>query len=187
MKKIGIVGGTFDPIHIGHILLGEWAYEQYSLDEVWFMPAGMPYFKKDKKVTPAKERLENVRAAVSSFSYMKVCDLEVMREGRTYTYETVEELNRLYPDNRFCFIFGEDCLDTLETWREPGRILAGCEIIAATRGSASDPEKMKEKASALCEKLGGVIHIMEFPALDISSTMIRERIAKGLSVKYLVP
>ena len=187
MKKIGIVGGTFDPIHIGHVLLGEWAYEQYALDEVWFMPAGMPYFKKDKKITPAQERLETVRRAISSFSYMKVCDLEVKREGSTYTYETVEELNRLYPDNRFCFIFGEDCLNTIETWKEPERILAGCELIAATRGSSSDPEKMKQKASELCEKLGGVIHVMEFPALDISSTMIRERIAKGLSVKFLVP
>ena len=187
MKKIGIVGGTFDPIHIGHMLLGEWAYEQYSLDEVWFMPAGMPYFKEGKKVSPAEERLESVRRAVSSFSYMKVCDLEVKRGGRTYTYETVEELNRLYPDDRFFFIFGEDCLNALEYWKEPERILAGCEIIAATRGSSSDPEKMKEKASVLCEKLGGIIHVMDFPAIDISSTMIRERISKGLSVKYLVP
>ena len=98
-----------------------------------------------------------------------------------------EELNRLYPDDRFFFIFGEDCLNALEYWKEPERILAGCEIIAATRGASSDPEKMKEKASVLCEKLGGIIHVMDFPAIDISSTMIRERISKGLSVKYLVP
>ncbi len=187
MRKIGVVGGTFDPIHIGHMLLGEWAYEKYALDEVWFLPAGMPYFKRDRDVTPAEERLAGVEKAVGEFPYMKVCDLEVKREGRTYTYETVEELNRLYPDDRFFFIFGEDCLDTLESWREPERILAGAQIIAATRGAASDPEKMKEKASALMAKLGGVIEVMEFPAIDISSTMIRKRMAKGLSVRYLVP
>ena len=185
--KIGLIGGTFDPIHVGHLLLGEWAREHFALDEIWFLPAGMPYFKEDKKVSSRLDRWAMTRRAVADMPGAKACDIELMREGRTYTYETVEELCAAYPDDEFTFVFGADCLDQLDTWRYPERILAGCRIVAATRGASSDVEEMRRKAAALTAKFGGKIEVMEFPALEISSTMLRERAAKGLPLKYLVP
>ena len=187
MRKIGILGGTFDPIHIGHLLLGQWAKEVFALDELWFLPAGSPYFKEGNGVTTAKERMEMTELAVAAREGMKVCDLEVKREGRTYTYETVEELNRSYPEDKFYFIFGEDCLDSFGTWREPERILKGCEIIAATRRSVSDLRTLWRKADDLMRCFGGTINILEFPAIEISSTMIRERVKEGKPIRDLVP
>ena len=185
--KIGLIGGTFDPIHVGHLLLGEWTREVFALDEIWFLPAGMPYFKEGKKVSSRADRYAMTRRAAAELPGAKTCDIELKREGRTYTYETVEELKAAYPDDEFTFVFGADCLDQLETWRFPERILAGCRIVAATRGASSDIEEMRKKAAVLSEKFGGRIEVMEFPALEISSTMLRDRASKGLPLQYLVP
>ncbi|MBR1477246.1 MAG: nicotinate-nucleotide adenylyltransferase [Lachnospiraceae bacterium] len=187
MRKIGLLGGTFDPIHIGHILLGRWAQESFSLDEVWFIPAGVPYMKAFGKVTSPMLRLQMTELAIIEEQNMKVCDIELDRKRQTYTYETLELLREKFPKDEFFFIFGEDCLNNLKIWKNPERILSNCEIIAATRGFASDIENMRDKAGELTAEFGGRIHIMEFPALDISSTLIRERVNKGLSIKHLVP
>ena len=185
--KIGIVGGTFDPIHIGHLLLGSFAREQLGLDRIWFMPAGMPYFKEGKKVSSRKDRLAMTRLAVKGIEEADVCDIELKREGRTYTFETVEELNRTYPDDEFFFIFGADCLDQIQTWRFPERILAGCTLVAAARGKSSERKSLEAKAEALMKQFGGRILVMDFPVIELSSTMIRERAAAGLSLRFLVP
>lgn len=187
MKKIGVLGGTFDPIHIGHLLLGQWAKEEYGLDEVWFLPAGAPYFKEGKNITSAEERLKLTEIALKNREGMRVCDAEVKRGGRTYTYETIAELNGRYPEDRFYFIFGEDCLDTLATWREPEKILSGCELIAATRGSVSNIRTLWQKADDLMRRFGGTIHVLEFPAVEISSTLIRNRIREGKPIRDMVP
>ena len=144
--KIGLVGGTFDPIHKGHVLLGQTAREQFALDEIWFLPAGQPYFKEGKSISSRLARLAMTRRAVAPLPWARVCDMELKREGRTYTFETVEELNAAYPAHEFSFIFGADCLDQLENWKEPRRILAGAEIIAAGRGRGADYAAMEEKA-----------------------------------------
>ncbi len=185
--KTGLLGGTFDPIHIGHLLLGEWALERFGLDEIWFLPAGMPYFKEGKKVSGRALRLAMTKAAVKDLPWAKVCDIELVRSGRTYTWETVAELKEKYPDNEFYFIFGADCLDQLESWLYPERILAGCTVIAASRGLDNDIPVMEAKAAELMKKLGGRILVMDFPAIELSSTLIRERAAAGLSLRYLVP
>ncbi len=185
--KIGLIGGTFDPIHVGHLLLGEWTREQFGLDEIWFLPAGMPYFKEGKKVSSRLDRLAMTKRAVMGIPAAKVSSVELEREGRTYTYETVEALKRLYPEDEFTFVFGADCLDQLDGWRFPDRILAGCRIVAATRGAASDLTLMREKAQQLSARFGGEIKVMEFPALEISSTLIRQRFEKGLSNRFLIP
>jgi len=187
MKKIGILGGTFDPIHVGHLLLGQWAKEKMELDEIWFLPAGSPYFKEGSGVTPSEARLAMTKLAVAGREGMKVCDIELKREGRTYTCDTVEELNETFPEDRFFFIFGEDCLDSFGTWREPEKILKGCEIIAATRGSGSEFRELWRKADDLMRRFHGQIHILDFPAIEISSTLIRERIGEGKPVRDLVP
>ncbi len=185
--KIGLVGGTFDPIHVGHLLLGEWAAETFGLDEVWFLPAGMPYFKEGTKVSSREDRLAMTKLAAETLPGARVCDMELRREGRTYTWETVQELNEAYPDDAFFFIFGEDCLNQLETWRYPERILSGCTLVAAMRGGGSDKAALEDKAAELTARFGGRILVMEFPQLEISSTMIRQRAAEGKPLRYLVP
>lgn len=219
MAKIGLLGGTFDPIHIGHLLLGQWAQEEFGLEEVWFMPAGNPYFKEGRKIASEADRLSMTELAVSGNKTWRVCDAEIGRGGDTYTFETVDLLNREYPQHDFYFIFGADCLDSLHHWRYPERILSGCRIIAAARGAAKtisggvpaaedisltsgqagsvsdamadekDPRltEMFEKARNLMEQFGGEISVMNFPALEISSTMIRERIREGKDIRYLIP
>ncbi len=186
-KKIGLAGGTFDPIHIGHVLMGQWAREAYGLDEVWFLPTGTSYFMGKKQTNDGAVRLKMTELALKGVEGMEACDLEIRREGKTYTWETVSELNTLYPDTEFYFIFGEDCLFSLEKWVHPERILGGCDIIACTRGDGCSREELEERARWLMEKLGGKIHVMDFPALDISSTMIRGRVAEGKSIHLLVP
>jgi nicotinate-nucleotide adenylyltransferase len=185
--KIGLVGGTFDPIHRGHVLLGVYARQQFDLDEIWFLPAGMPYFKEGKKVSSAADRLAMTRRALDGLDWARVCDMELRREGRTYTCETVEELNAAFPQHEFSFIFGADCLDQLDSWRAPERILAGARIIAASRGSGADHEAMERKAAALMEHFGGEICVMPFLELDVSSTLVRERMRNGQDVSDLLP
>ena len=195
--KIGLVGGTFDPIHKGHVLLGQMAREQFALDEIWFLPAGQPYFKEGKSISSRLARLAMTRRAVAPLPWARVCDMELKREGRTYTFETVEELNAAYPAHEFSFIFGADCLDQLENWKEPRRILAGAEIIAAGRGRGADYAAMEEKAAALMQCFGGRIRILKMhqetrPAgavsvLDLSSTQVRERVATGLPIEGMLP
>ncbi len=195
--KIGLVGGTFDPIHKGHVLLGQTAREQFALDEIWFLPAGQPYFKEGKNISSRLARLAMTRRAVAPLPWARVCDMELKREGRTYTFETVEELKAAYPAHEFSFIFGADCLDQLENWKEPRRILAGAEIIAAGRGRGADYAAVEEKAAALMQRLGGRIRILKMhqetrPAgavsvLDLSSTQVRERVAAGLPIEGMLP
>ena len=186
MRKTGLLGGTFDPIHIGHILLGQWAREAFGLDEVWFMPAGAPYQKDLNGVLPPEARLEMTRLALEGLDGMDVCDLELRRQGSTYTWETMAQLRALYPDRAFYYIIGADCLEGLATWRHPERILSCCDLIAAARGGA-DTEAMDALARRLEAQLGGHIHVMDFPNVDISSTMIRNRVSRGLSIRFLVP
>lgn len=186
MKKIGIMGGTFNPIHIGHLLLAQTALERVGLDEVWFIPTGCSYMKSDINIVSARNRFEMVCEAVMDDPKMKCLDIEVKRSGYTYTYETLEELHELYPEFQFYFIFGSDCLFKIENWKCPEKIFGNCSIIAAVRGGASIHE-MNGKIHFLHEKYGADICLLPFMNLEISSTMIRERIAKGLSVRYLVP
>ena len=187
MSRIGLVGGTFDPIHNGHILLGRRAAEEFSLDEVWYLPAGDPYFKAGQGVTGAEERLYMTELALLDEPNMRSCDIELKRTGETYTWETVALLNAAYPENEFFFILGADCLGELDRWRYPERILAGCAIIAATRGNVHDPEKLRTQASELTSRYGGSIYITESPVPEVSSTGIRRRAARGGDIRSLVP
>lgn len=186
MRKIGIMGGTFDPIHVGHLMLAEWAADAVKLDQVWFIPTGQSYMKSDRKILPGQERLYMTELAVAGNSRLKCLDLEIRRTGYTYSYETMEQLKAQYPDDKFYFIEGADCLFTMENWKCPERLLASCTILAAARGSASI-EQLDQKRTELLEKYGGEILLIPFMQLDISSTDIRERLREGRSVRYMVP
>ena len=186
MKKIGIMGGTFNPIHVGHLLLAEWAKDAEGLDEIWFIPTGCSYMKSNQDIVIPTERFQMTKLAVSGNESMKVLDIEIKRKGYTYTYETLEELKEQYPECHFYFIFGADCLFSIENWKHPERIFANCSIIAAVRGDATR-EEMKTKILDLQEKFQADIRLLPFLQLEISSTSIRERLKTGQSVRYLVP
>lgn len=189
MSRIGIMGGTFNPIHIGHLMLAECAREELSLDEVWFVPTGYSYMKEvqlktEKGMPLPEERLKMTELAVEDTAYFRCLDIEVKREGNTYSFETLEELKRSNPGHTFFFIFGADCLYTIENWREPGRIFDACEIAAAVRGDAS-VGAMEEKAAQLYADYGARITLLPFRNLEISSTEIRERVKTGKSIHYM--
>lgn len=186
MSKIGVVGGTFDPIHVGHLMLAEWAADAAGLEQVWFIPTGQSYMKADRSIQPGHERLHMVRLAVEGNDRLKCLDLEIERGGYTYSYETVEELHELYPEHQFYFIEGADCLFTMENWKCPERLLAGCTILAAVRGDVS-LQRLEEKRTELLARFGGEILLMPFLQMSISSTEIRRRLSYGESVRYMVP
>lgn len=186
MKKIGLMGGTFNPIHVGHLILAQRALEEVLLDEIWMIPTGCSYMKRNLEVLSGEERFAMVSLAIRDQSHMKCLDIEIKREGATYSYETLEQLRELYPDYEFYFIFGADCLFTIENWKYPEKIFSNCNVIAAVRGDASLDE-MEQKKQALEDKFNACIRLLPFPNLEISSTDLRERIRLGKSVKYLIP
>lgn len=185
-KQIGILGGTFNPIHIGHLILAEWVLDALSLDEVWFIPTGCSYLKDSAEVLPGEERLRMTELAVTEHPFFRSIDLEVKREGYTYSYETLEQLKQLYPGNSFFFIVGADCLFSIESWRNPQRIFDACTLVAAVREEISLAD-MGKKKKELEQKFEAEIILVPFVSMSVSSTEIRRRIRKGLSVRYLVP
>lgn len=186
MRKIGIMGGTFNPVHMGHLLLAEWAMDAAELEEVWFIPAGAPYKKSGLKILPGRERLRMTELAVADNPRFRCLDVEVKRPGYTYTYETLALLQSEHPDASFYFIAGADCLFSIETWKNPEKILSGCTLLAAVR-DVSSMEEMEKKREALLARFGGSILLMPFLRMSVTSTEIRERIRGGRSVRYLVP
>ena len=185
-RRIGIMGGTFNPVHVGHLMLAEWVINEVSLDEVWLIPNGKSYMKEEQEIAPAEDRLRMTELAVKRNRYFKCLDLEVKRSGYSYSYETLEELTRAYPGNEFYFILGADCLFTLETWKYPERLLRCCKLVAAVRDDAS-LEEMEEKKAELEQRFGGEILLLPFIRMSLSSTEIRERIRQGKSIRYMVP
>lgn len=186
MKKIGIMGGTFNPIHVGHLILAERALEEKELDEIWLIPTGCSYLKANTGVLPGVERFKMATLAVEKQEKIKCLDIEIKRAGNTYSYETLEQLKEEYPSYEFYFIFGADCLFTIENWKYPERIFKCSKIIAAVRNDSSTVA-MEEKILELEQKFGADINLLSFPRLEISSTDLRERIRVGKSVRYFIP
>lgn len=186
MRKIGIMGGTFDPIHIGHLLLAEWALDAADLEQVWLIPTGQSYMKADRNILPGYERLHMTRLATEGNSRLQCLDLEIKREGCSYSYETMAQLKNLYPETAFYFIIGADCLFTMEEWKCPEKLFDSCTILAAVRGDVSLAE-LEAKRTELKARFGGEILLMPFLQMAISSTEIRDRLKCGKSVRYMIP
>ncbi len=186
MRKIGIMGGSFNPVHTGHLMLAEWARSNADLEEIWLIPAGMPYMKPPGQLLPGTERLHMTELAVAGNSKLRCLDIEICRTGDTYSCETLEQLNQDYPDCRFHFIVGADCLFSMENWRHPERLFASCTVIAASRGDIP-MDRLQDKRVDLEQRYGGEILLLPFVNLSISSTMIRERVRMGESIRYMVP
>lgn len=186
MKKIGIIGGTFNPIHMGHLMLAQWAMDEVSLDEVWVVPSGISYMKSGQNVLPGLERLKMVDLAIADNSRFKSSDIEIRREGYTFSYETFEQLKEQYPEDTFFFIVGADCLFSIEKWKFPEKIFSCCTLIAAVRADA-DICEMEAKAEELRERYRANIMLLNFMNLSISSTEIRSRVSRQKSIRYMVP
>ncbi len=185
-KKTGIMGGTFNPIHLGHLLLAETALSAEKLDNVMFIPSGQPYMKKKEEVMPADRRLKMVELAIADNPHFIVSDMEIKREGNTYTCDTLAQLKREQPQTDFFFLMGADCLFSIETWKNPEEIFAACTVLAAVRNGA-DPALMLEKCSYLAENYRAEIRLLPFPETAISSTDIRRLTKEGRSIRYMVP
>ena len=187
MAKIGILGGTFDPIHNGHLALGKQAYEQFGLDEIWFMPSGHPPHKKGRLVTEGKEREDMVKLAIGSVPYFVYSDFELKREGNTYTAQTLSLLKDAYPQHEFYFIIGADSLYEIEQWYHPEMVMKQAVLLAAARPYEKDHPDFEKQVKHLVEKFGARIGVIRFEEMDIASKQIRKMVSAGQSIKDLVP
>lgn len=185
ITRTGIMGGTFNPIHNGHLLLAEMARDELKLDQVLFMPSGNSYMKDSAFIVSKKDRIKMTALAIEGNPYFKLSSLETDREGPTYTCDTLTELHRLFPKQEFYFILGADSLFSVDRWKNPEIIMQNCILTAAVReGSLMDIE---EKAALLREKFHAKIQLLPERNIDISSTEIRMRLKEGRSVKYMLP
>jgi GTPase len=184
--KIGVLGGTFDPVHLGHIMMAEEAQAALDLTEVLLVPAGQPMSKPNENVTPARHRLEMLRLATEDNPLLKVSNIETERKGPSYTVDTIAELKKLYgKGDEIYFILGWDSLAQLPDWHEPSRLLNICYLVAVPRpGYAKPSVKALEGVLPAIEKK---VIFLDRPKIDISSTSVRELAARGESIDHLVP
>ncbi len=185
-KKIGILGGTFNPVHMGHLFMAEYARETVGLDMVFFIPTGMSYMKNTKEILSKDFRREMLELSIQDNDYFVFSDIELNREGNTYTYETLALLQEKYPQAQFYFLTGADCLFSIERWYQPQKIFDNCILVAANRNHV-DKTSMELKKAELEEKFNARIILIDFPSMDISSTQIRKNLKEEKSIRYMVP
>ena len=181
--RLGIMGGTFDPIHIGHLACAEQVRENFGLDAVIFIPAGVPVYKKHLAVTSAGHRLEMCRLACASNPAFDVSSIEIERQGDTYTVDTLRELRAFYSDNvELYFITGADAVFHIIKWRESSAIADLARLIAVTRPGYTVSDEQKR---VLEHHSRFLIDYTEVTALAISSSDLRRRVKEGRSIRYL--
>ena len=186
-RRIGIMGGTFDPIHMGHLILGEKAYEQFHLDKVLFMPSGNPPHKRNRQGRATDEqRVEMVRRAISTNPHFELSMVEMHENGYTYTYHTLELLKAENPDIDYYFIIGADSLYNFDTWMEPGRICKNCILVTAVRNHSTMTE-LETEMHRLSLKYDGTFLTLNTTNIDVSSEMLRNWISEDKSVRYYIP
>lgn len=186
MRKVGIMGGTFNPIHNGHLMLAKEALKHFSLDEVLFMPSGTSYMKADQKVESGHTRAEMTALAIQDNPHFTLSTMEIERAGNTYTYQTLERLKKEHPDTEYYFIVGADSLFHMANWASPERIFANCCILAAIRDDRTI-EEMEEQIDLISQRYNARILLMKTMRMDISSTDIRRKVAAGESIEDDVP
>ncbi|MCD6361852.1 MAG: nicotinate-nucleotide adenylyltransferase [Armatimonadetes bacterium] len=183
-RRLGVMGGTFDPIHYAHLLIAEEVRRHLNLAHIVFMPSGSPPHKSDDELSPAEDRYLMTVLATADNPYFSVSRLEIDRPGPSYTIDTVRTLNEeLGAGGRLFLIMGADMALELGSWREPDAVLAEAQVVAAPRPRV-DIERMHE---TLGEERAARIMVVHTPLLDISSTQIRERLTSGRSARYLCP
>ena len=185
-KKVGILGGTFDPIHTGHLILAEEACEAFSLDYVLIMPNGNPPHKAGQVHASMAQRTRMAELAVADNPHLRVSDFERTPQDYHYTYETLEFLTEKNPDTDYYCILGADYLMLFHTWKEPQRICDRCVILAAVRDGMR-PLELESWIEALNKRFGARIYPLSTTNIDISSNMIREKVQNRRSIRYYVP
>ena len=186
MYRLGIMGGTFDPIHYGHMVAAEMARTEFALAKVLFIPAGDPPHKAGQTISPGYVRYDMVKQAVSDNPFFEVSPLEIDRVGPSYTVDTLRQVHINLQDSELYFITGSDALREIFDWRETMEMLSLAHFIGASRPGFETDEFLRQVESEHPE-VRGRIHVLEVPALAISSTDIRARVAGGRSIRYLLP
>ena len=186
LKRVGILGGSFDPIHKGHLNIAQSAYEEFALDEVWFIPAGHSPNKDEKKMTAADIRAEMTALAIYDIPYFKLSRMEIDAEGTSYTYLTLTKLKIRYPDTIFYFIMGADSLDYFEEWKHPEIICEKAVVLVAVRDHWN-MEDVKKKIHAIEQLFHAKIYPLSCDRFDAASRNIRQMIKKGEDTGQLVP
>jgi nicotinate-nucleotide adenylyltransferase len=185
--KIGILGGTFDPIHNGHLALARYARDIMGMDEIWFMPNGNPPHKSTDSIeTDTKHRLAMLQNAINDDTGFVIQSYEIKRKEINYSYLTMEHFNEIYAGYEFFFIIGADSLFAIESWKCPERLMKACTILAACRDDMNQDDT-KKQIDYLNTKYNANIRLMTMNAIDVSSTDIRSRIKDQLTIDQLVP
>lgn len=185
-KKIGILGGSFDPIHNGHLAIAESAYRDFDLDEVWLIPAGHSPNKDENKMTSAAMRAEMTGLAIQNIPYFKLSIYEINKAGTSYTYLTLTDFKAQYPDTDFYFIMGADSLDYFESWRHPEIICQKAVILVAVRDDM-DLDAVQKKIEVIKALYQAEIYPLTCPKIDISSSQIRVSIDENQEICNMVP
>lgn len=176
--RIGIFGGTFDPVHLGHLIVAEQCREQVQLEQVWFMPAAHPPHKLNRPLTSVEHRLEMLRLAVGGHEAFVVSDLETRLPVPNYTVQTLRRLREQFPEAEWFLLLGADSLCEFPTWYEPFAIAQMATLVVAARPGYTRPESLPPEFR---------VRWVQSPLIEISSTDIRQRIRQGRSIRYLVP
>jgi nicotinate-nucleotide adenylyltransferase len=181
----GVLGGTFDPVHNGHIMIAEEAISRLNLAEVLFVPAGQPWLK-GGPILAAEHRVQMVRLTVAAHPVFKLSTMEMDRDGPSYAVDTIAELqDQLGAEDELFFILGWDSLAELPQWRQPARLITMCRLAVVPRPGYSLPDI--EKLEAILPRLSQSVILLDKPGVNISATEIRSRVAQGLSIDHLVP
>ena len=185
--SIGILGGTFDPIHKGHLLLAEQAYREYPLTSVWFMPSGHPPHKQDHHVTEGRYRQEMIEIAIEGRDCFCYSDFELRRPGNTYSAQTFRLLNEAYPGQTFYFIVGADSLYQMDHWYHPQEVMDRAILLVAGREYKERHRPLTEQIRYLTERFHARIFRLHCPEVDVSSAMLRQMAAQGQDIDPYLP
>ncbi|SFR97358.1 nicotinate-nucleotide adenylyltransferase [Anaeromicropila populeti] len=186
VTRYGILGGTFNPIHFGHLMMGECALEQFQLDKILFMPTHFPPHKSHNIIAEDEHRKNMVQLAIEDNPDFSFSNIELEREGKTYTVDTMRILTETNPNIHYFFIIGADSLYHISEWKNPEDLLSMVTMLVASRNGKSIDEITK-KIEQVQKQFGGHFELLKIPALDISSTEIRNRVKNNSSVRYYLP
>ncbi len=184
--RLGIMGGTFDPIHWGHLVTAEAARHQFLLDQVLFVPAGQPPHKQGRRMSSAEDRYLMTFLAIANNPVFHISRMEIDRPGQSYTYDTIARLRESYDLTELYFITGADAMREVLTWHRAEELLTMCHFVAASRPGFTLEDYMQQEALQRFRQKGN-IHLIEVPAMAISSTDLRRRVLLGEPIRYLVP
>ena len=183
--RIGIFGGSFNPPHVGHMLLASEVKEKAELDRLIFMPCSTQPFKADLSVPDGKHRFNMVCRSIGNELGFEVSDLEIKAGGKSYTAKTLEALGEVFPNDRLCFIVGADSLCQMDTWFCPEYIFKSAEIIVAMRGGMNERD-LDDSIKFLTEKYNADIRKVSMNVIEMSSSDIRQRLSEGKTIKFMV-